>query len=95
MTLCVLLIPIEHESGTHVVWGLNLGRNNITAAFLAAQSLVKAFASPPIRDAGIVLDAIELATNLICSKIMAQERRVMMFRHMSRSEPMIAGVILF
>ncbi|KAF8802474.1 glycoside hydrolase family 79 protein [Phlegmacium glaucopus] len=45
---------------THVIWGLNLGQNNLTAAFLEAQSLVKAFASPPIKDAGIVLDAIEI-----------------------------------
>ena len=46
--------------GTHVVWGLNLGKNNITAAFLAATSLVKAFTLPAVKGAGIVLDGIEL-----------------------------------
>ncbi|KAJ3510881.1 hypothetical protein NLJ89_g4418 [Agrocybe chaxingu] len=45
---------------THVIWGLNLGQNNITSAFLNAKSLVKAFASPAIKDAGIKLDAIQI-----------------------------------
>ncbi|KAH9481594.1 Beta-glucuronidase [Psilocybe cubensis] len=45
---------------THVIWGLNLGQNNVTAAFLEAKSLVKAFASSPIKDSGITLDAIEI-----------------------------------
>lgn len=45
---------------THVIWGLNLGQNNVTAAFLEAKSLVKAFASSDITGAGIVLDAIEI-----------------------------------
>ncbi|PPQ90810.1 hypothetical protein CVT25_012130 [Psilocybe cyanescens] len=45
---------------THVIWGLNLGQNNLTTAFLEAKSLVKAFASSPIKDSGITLDAIEI-----------------------------------
>jgi hypothetical protein len=43
-----------------VIWGLNLGKNNLTAAFLEAKSLLKAFASPAVTHAGISLDAIEI-----------------------------------
>ncbi|RDB31001.1 Beta-glucuronidase [Hypsizygus marmoreus] len=45
---------------TRVTWGLNLGQNNLTAAFLEAKSIIKAFSSPAIRNSGIVLDAIEI-----------------------------------
>jgi len=45
---------------TRVIWGLNLGQNNLTAAFLEAQALVNAFTYAPIKDAGIVLEAIEI-----------------------------------
>ncbi|KAF8061826.1 glycoside hydrolase family 79 protein [Lyophyllum atratum] len=45
---------------THVIWGLNFGQNNLTTAFLEARSIVKAFASPAITGANIVLDAIEI-----------------------------------
>ncbi|KAF9048430.1 glycoside hydrolase family 79 protein [Panaeolus papilionaceus] len=45
---------------THVIWGLNLGQNNLTSPFLNVKSLIKAFSTPAIRDAGIVLDAIEI-----------------------------------
>ncbi|KIM40526.1 glycoside hydrolase family 79 protein [Hebeloma cylindrosporum] len=45
---------------THVIWGLNLGQNNLTAAFLEAKSLVEAFASPAVKNVGITLDAIEI-----------------------------------
>lgn len=47
-------------SNTHVTWGVNLGSNNITAAVLETRSIVKAFSSPEIRDAGIVLDYLEI-----------------------------------
>ncbi|EAU85549.2 hypothetical protein CC1G_06262 [Coprinopsis cinerea okayama7 len=45
---------------TQVTWGLNLGSNNLTAAFLMAQSISKAFKSPVISDANIKLEAIEI-----------------------------------
>lgn len=45
---------------TRVIWGLNLGQYNLTAAFLEAKALVKAFESPSIKYAGIVLEAIEI-----------------------------------
>jgi hypothetical protein len=51
-----ILIDID----TRVTWGLNLGQNNLTAAFLEARALVQAFASPPIKNASIVLEAIEI-----------------------------------
>jgi hypothetical protein len=43
-----------------VTLGLNFGQNNITAAFLEARSIVKAFSSSAIKAAGIVLDSIEI-----------------------------------
>ncbi|KAG6887825.1 hypothetical protein C0995_012372 [Termitomyces sp. Mi166 len=45
---------------TLITWGLNLGQFNLTTAFLEAKSIVKAFSSSAIRNAGIVLDAIEI-----------------------------------
>ena len=48
------------HTDTHVTWGLNLGQNNLSAAFLEAQALVNAFKSSSIKDAGIVLKAIEI-----------------------------------
>ncbi|KAL9714254.1 hypothetical protein Ac2012v2_002564 [Leucoagaricus gongylophorus] len=45
---------------THVVWGVNLGQNNLTAANMEARAIVEAFTSPAIKDRGIVLDAIEI-----------------------------------
>lgn len=50
----------ELQTDTRVIWGLNFGQNNITAAFLEATSIAKAFSSPEIKRAGIVLDAIEI-----------------------------------
>lgn len=50
----------ELQTDTRVIWGLNFGQNNITASFLEARSIVKAFSSPEIKRAGIVLDAIEI-----------------------------------
>ncbi|PPQ64596.1 hypothetical protein CVT26_001994 [Gymnopilus dilepis] len=46
--------------GTHVIWGLNFGKANLTAAYLSAQSILKAFASPAVKSAGIMLDGIEI-----------------------------------
>ncbi|TFK35368.1 glycoside hydrolase family 79 protein [Crucibulum laeve] len=46
--------------GTHVVWGVNFGQNNITAATLEATSIAKAFKTSDITNAGISLDAIEI-----------------------------------
>ncbi|PPQ71401.1 hypothetical protein CVT26_011116 [Gymnopilus dilepis] len=45
---------------THVIWGVNFGKNNLTAAFLEAKSIVKAFASSAVKAAGITLDFIEI-----------------------------------
>ncbi|KAF8220113.1 glycoside hydrolase family 79 protein [Tricholoma matsutake] len=45
---------------THVTMGVNLGSNNITTAFLEARSIMAAFSSPAIRNAGIVLDFLEI-----------------------------------
>ncbi|KXN91627.1 hypothetical protein AN958_12479 [Leucoagaricus sp. SymC.cos] len=45
---------------THVVWGVNFGQNNLTAAYLEAKAIVKAFASTAVNSQGIVLDAIEI-----------------------------------
>ncbi|KAF9522314.1 hypothetical protein CPB83DRAFT_911422 [Crepidotus variabilis] len=44
---------------THVIWGVNFGSNNLSSAYLEAKSILKAFSSPEILDAGIKLDALE------------------------------------
>jgi hypothetical protein len=54
------LFPFSIDTDTHVTWGLNLGGNNLSAAFLEAKALVKAFKSSSIKNAGIVLEAIEI-----------------------------------
>ena len=43
-----------------MIWGLNFGKANLTAAYLSAQSILKAFASPAVKSAGIMLDGIEI-----------------------------------
>ncbi|KAF5342181.1 hypothetical protein D9611_001648 [Ephemerocybe angulata] len=43
---------------THVIWGVNLGQNNLTASYLVAQSIAKAFALPEVKNNGIVLDGM-------------------------------------
>ena len=53
-------LHISIDTDTHVTWGLNLGRNNLSAAFLEAKALVNAFKSSSIKTAGIVLEAIEI-----------------------------------
>jgi hypothetical protein len=45
---------------THVIWGVNFGQNNLTAAVLESQSMAKAFSSPAITDEGITLDLVEI-----------------------------------
>ncbi|KAJ8521136.1 hypothetical protein ONZ45_g2122 [Pleurotus djamor] len=46
--------------GTHVIWGVNFGRNNITAAFFEARAIAGAFASQTMKTAGITLDFVEI-----------------------------------
>ncbi|KAF8147472.1 glycoside hydrolase family 79 protein [Crassisporium funariophilum] len=47
-------------SNTHVIWGLNLGRNNLSATFLSAKSIAKVFSSSTMKRRGIVLEALEI-----------------------------------
>ena len=47
-------------AGTHVIWGLNLAQNNLTAAFLEAQALHAAFQSEEVRSKGVTLDFVEI-----------------------------------
>ncbi|TFK70312.1 glycoside hydrolase family 79 protein [Pluteus cervinus] len=47
-------------NGTHVIWGVNFGANNITAAFMETRAILQAFSSPAVRNAGIILDALEI-----------------------------------
>jgi len=49
-----------YTPGTHVIWGLNLRDDNITAAFLETQAIVKAFKSHAVTRAGITLDFLEI-----------------------------------
>jgi len=46
--------------GTHVIWGVNFGQSNITAAYLEAESIRKAFDSPAVQNLGISLEFLEI-----------------------------------
>jgi len=47
-------------SETQIIWGVNFGQNNLTAAFLEASAIANAFTSTASRDAKITLEAIEI-----------------------------------
>lgn len=47
-------------SGTHVTWGVNLKSYNLTAAYLEAQAIAEAFASSKVKEAGVLLEYIEI-----------------------------------
>jgi hypothetical protein len=47
-------------SGSSVVWGVNFGQNNLTAAFLEATAIANAFASSSFQNSKITLEAIEI-----------------------------------
>jgi hypothetical protein len=47
-------------SDTEIIWGVNFGQNNLTAAFLETTAIANAFTSTTFRDAGITLEAIEI-----------------------------------
>jgi hypothetical protein len=47
-----------------MVWGLNLGANNITNTYLMAKSIFKAFQSSSVKARGVTLDFIELGNEL-------------------------------
>ena len=46
--------------GTHMVWGVNLGANNVTNAVNMARAITGAFSSPEINAAGVFLDRLEI-----------------------------------
>lgn len=46
--------------GTQITWGVNFGENNITAAFLEATAIAKAFTSHALQESNITLEAIEI-----------------------------------
>lgn len=43
-----------------MIWGVNLRDDNITAAYLETQAIVKAFDSSAVKAAGITLDFLEI-----------------------------------
>ena len=45
---------------THMVWGVNLGANNVSNAVNMAKAIVRSFDTPGVKDSGIVLDRIEI-----------------------------------
>ncbi|GBE78909.1 predicted protein [Sparassis crispa] len=47
-------------AGTHMVWGVNLGFNNITNAVNMARAIVSAFRLPSVISSGVVLERIEV-----------------------------------
>jgi len=49
---------------THLTWGVNFKNDNMTNLYLQTKSLLKAFASPAIQNAGITLDWIEIGNEI-------------------------------
>jgi hypothetical protein len=47
-------------SDTQIIWGVNFGQNNLTAAFLEASAIANALTSAAFQDAKITLEAIEI-----------------------------------
>ncbi|KAH9928926.1 glycoside hydrolase family 79 protein [Fomitopsis serialis] len=47
-------------SGTHMVWGVNLGFNNATNAVNMVKAIINAFASPDVIESGVILERIEV-----------------------------------
>jgi hypothetical protein len=47
-------------SETRIIWGVNFGQNNLTAAFLEASAIANAFTSAAFLNAKITLEAIEI-----------------------------------
>jgi hypothetical protein len=46
--------------GTKIIWGVNFGQNNLTAAFLQTTAIANAFVSTAFRGSEITLEAIEI-----------------------------------
>ena len=55
-----VLHELIHDIGTHVVWGVNFGQNNLTAAFLEAQAIKNAFDTAAVKLAGVTLEFVEI-----------------------------------
>ncbi|KAH9949137.1 glycoside hydrolase family 79 protein [Amylocystis lapponica] len=47
-------------AGTHMVWGVNLGFNNVTNAVNMVKAICRAFSLPSVQNSGVVLDRIEV-----------------------------------
>lgn len=45
-----------------MVWGVNLGLNNVTNAVNMAKSIMRAFADPEVIASGVSLERIEVGT---------------------------------
>lgn len=43
-----------------MVWGVNLGFNNVTNAVNMAKAIVRAFSLPSVKNSGVVLERIEV-----------------------------------
>lgn len=46
--------------GTHVIWGVNMRDDNLTAVHLETKSIIKAFSNSAVTDAGITLAYLEI-----------------------------------
>ncbi|PCH41758.1 glycoside hydrolase family 79 protein [Wolfiporia cocos MD-104 SS10] len=47
-------------AGTRMVWGVNLGYNNVTNAVNMAKAIFRAFSQPSVIDSGVILERIEV-----------------------------------
>ena len=46
--------------GTHMVWGVNFGFNNVTNAVNIAKAIAGAFKSPEVVESGVILERLEV-----------------------------------
>ena len=53
----------ERSAGTSMVWGVNLGLNNVTNAVNMGESIMRAFADPAVIASGVSLERIEVGTH--------------------------------
>ena len=46
--------------GTHMIWGVNFGFDNVTNAVNIAQAIAGAFMSPEVVESGVILERLEV-----------------------------------
>ncbi|KAJ7459673.1 glycoside hydrolase family 79 protein [Mycena latifolia] len=73
-------------AGTRVVWGVNLGSDNITAAVLESLSIKKAFDSHAMKTAGVTLEFIEIGNEPDLYKVQCLRSCALSAPHFAHAE---------